>query len=103
MTRRLRARIGFYLTIAVILVIAIFPFCWMVDTSFKQPVDIFGGVTLYPHHPTTANYSRLFNTYHFAVVPREQPDHRHDRGRGQPRHRHARRLRAGALPPAASA
>jgi multiple sugar transport system permease protein len=38
----------------------------MVDTSFKQPVDIFGGVTLYPHSPTTANYSRLFNTYHFA-------------------------------------
>jgi multiple sugar transport system permease protein len=64
--RRRLSRIGFYLTIAVILVIAIFPFYWMVDTSFKQPVDIFGGVTLYPHNPTTANYSRLFNTYHFG-------------------------------------
>jgi multiple sugar transport system permease protein len=64
--RRRLPRIGFYLTIGVILVIAIFPFYWMVDTSFKQPVDIFGGVTLYPHNPTTANYSRLFNTYHFA-------------------------------------
>jgi multiple sugar transport system permease protein len=64
-SRRL-PRIGFYLTICVILVIAIFPFYWMVDTSFKQPVDIFGGVTLYPHNPTTANYSRLFNTYHFG-------------------------------------
>jgi multiple sugar transport system permease protein len=59
-------RIGLYLTIAVILAIAIFPFWWMVNTSLKQPVDIFGGVTLYPHHPTTNNYSRLFNTYHFA-------------------------------------
>jgi multiple sugar transport system permease protein len=59
-------RIGLYATIAVILAIAIFPFWWMVDTSLKQPVDIFGGVTLYPHHPTTSNYHRLFNTYHFA-------------------------------------
>ena len=52
--------------IALILAIAIFPFWWMLDTSLKQPVDIFGGVTLYPHHPTTSNYSRLFNTYHFG-------------------------------------
>ncbi len=59
-------RIALYTTFAVILVFAIFPFWWMVDTSFKQPVDIFGGVTLYPHHPTTTNYTRLFNTYNFA-------------------------------------
>jgi multiple sugar transport system permease protein len=59
-------RIGLYATIGVILAIAIFPFWWMVNTSLKQPVDIFGGVTLYPHHPTGDNYSRLFNTYHFA-------------------------------------
>ena len=59
-------RIGLYLGITLILVVALFPFWWMVDTSLKQPVDIFGGVTLYPHHPTTNNYSRLFNTYHFA-------------------------------------
>ena len=49
-----------------ILLIAMFPFWWMINTSLKQQVDIFGGVTLYPHNPTTANYSRLFNTYHFA-------------------------------------
>ena len=59
-------RIALYTTLAVILVFAIFPFWWMIDTSFKQPVDIFGGVTLYPHHPTTTNYTRLFNTYNFA-------------------------------------
>jgi multiple sugar transport system permease protein len=46
--------------------VAIFPFWWMLDTSLKQPVDIFGGVTLYPHHPTGNNYSRLFNVYHFG-------------------------------------
>ena len=49
-----------------ILLIAMFPFWWMINTSLKQQADIFGGVTLYPHNPTTANYSRLFNTYHFA-------------------------------------
>ncbi len=59
-------RVALYSSIAAILAIAIFPFWWMVDTSFKQPVDIFGGVTFYPHHPTTSNYHRLFNTYHFA-------------------------------------
>jgi multiple sugar transport system permease protein len=59
-------RIGLYAGIAIILVIVIFPFWWMVDTSLKHPVDIFGGVTLYPHHPTGDNYSRLFNTYHFG-------------------------------------
>jgi len=60
-------RIGLYLTIALILAVALFPFWWMVDTSLKQPVDIFGGVTLYPHHLTTSNYSRLFNVYHFGA------------------------------------
>jgi multiple sugar transport system permease protein len=59
-------RVALYSSIAAILAIAIFPFWWMIDTSLKQPVDIFGGVTFYPHHPTTSNYHRLFNTYHFA-------------------------------------
>lgn len=59
-------RIGVYATIAVVLVVSFFPFWWMFDTSLKQPVDIFSGVTLYPHHPTSDNYHRLFNTYHFA-------------------------------------
>jgi multiple sugar transport system permease protein len=59
-------RIGLYAALMVILVIVIFPFWWMIDTSLKHPVDIFGGVTLYPHSPTGDNYSRLFNTYHFG-------------------------------------
>ncbi len=84
-------RVALYSSIAVILAISIFPFWWMVDTSFKQPVDIFGGVTFYPHHPTTSNYHRLFNTYHFAsylensliivaVAVVCQPGDRHARG-----------------------
>ncbi len=59
-------RVALYSTLAVILFIALFPFWWMLDTSLKQPVDIFGGVTLYPHSPTFENYRRLFNTYHFG-------------------------------------
>jgi multiple sugar transport system permease protein len=59
-------RIGLYALLAVILFIALFPFWWMFDTSLKQPVDIFGSTTLYPHHPTLDNYHRLFNTYNFA-------------------------------------
>lgn len=64
--RRRLPRIGLYATLGATLVVAIFPFWWMLDTSLKQPVDIFGGVSLYPHNPTTDNYNRLFNTYHFA-------------------------------------
>jgi multiple sugar transport system permease protein len=59
-------RIGLYGGLTLILLIVIFPFWWMVDTSLKHPVDIFGGVTLYPHNPTGDNYSRLFDTYHFG-------------------------------------
>jgi multiple sugar transport system permease protein len=64
--RRRGSRLVLYLSIGVILAIAIFPFWWMVNTSFKQQIDIFGGVTLYPHNPTLSNYRRLFDTYHFA-------------------------------------
>ena len=35
MTRRLWARIGLYLTLGLILLIAIFPFWWMINTSLK--------------------------------------------------------------------
>ena len=59
-------RIALYSTLAVILAIALFPFWWMLDESLKQPVEIFAGANLYPHHPTFDNYSQLFNTYHFG-------------------------------------
>jgi multiple sugar transport system permease protein len=59
-------RIALYTTIVAILAIAFFPFWWMIDESFKQPVEIFSGTNLYPHHPTTANYRALFDVYHFG-------------------------------------
>jgi multiple sugar transport system permease protein len=58
--------VALYATLAAVLAIAIFPFWWMLAESFKQPVEIFAGAHLIPHHPTTINYSQLFNTYHFG-------------------------------------
>jgi multiple sugar transport system permease protein len=57
------ARIG---ALCLALVFALFPFWWMLVTSFKQPVDIFRGVSLLPRSPTGENYSRLFSNYHMG-------------------------------------
>ena len=46
--------------------VAMFPFWWMLVTSLKQPVDIFKGVSLLPQHATSDNYHRLFSDYHFG-------------------------------------
>lgn len=65
--RRRLSRAGLYALLIAILVIALFPFWWMLDESFKQPVEIFSGANLYPHHPTTVNYRQLFDVYHFGA------------------------------------
>jgi multiple sugar transport system permease protein len=57
------ARVG---VLVVAIAVALFPFWWMLVTSFKQPVDIFNGVSLVPQHPTGSNYSRLFGAYHMG-------------------------------------
>ena len=64
-----RERIGLffvYVALALAILLALFPFWWMVDTSFKRPVDIFSGVALWPQQLTFDNYARLFNNYHFG-------------------------------------
>jgi multiple sugar transport system permease protein len=65
MSRR-RSTIAAWLILGVALLVALFPFWWMLITSFKRPVDIFAGVSLVPQHPTFDNYSRLFDQYHFG-------------------------------------
>jgi multiple sugar transport system permease protein len=66
-TRRQRlGSVGIYAALAFAIVIALFPFWWMIDTSLKQPVDIFSGVQLWPQHITGSNYHRLFSSYHFG-------------------------------------
>jgi multiple sugar transport system permease protein len=54
-----------YGALAVAIMITLFPFWWMIDTSLKQPVDIFAGVALWPQHVTFHNYYRLIHEYHF--------------------------------------
>ena len=55
-----------YLALAVAILLALFPFWWMVDTSLKPPVDIFSGVALWPQQLTFDNYRRLITDYHFG-------------------------------------
>ena len=62
---RLR-RTAMYGTIALALLIALFPIWWMIVTSFKQPVDIYSGVSLVPQHFTMDNYIELFRNRHFG-------------------------------------
>jgi len=64
-----RERIGLffvYAALASAIFLALFPFWWMVDTSFKRPVDIFSGVALWPQQITFDNYRRLLDDYHFG-------------------------------------
>jgi multiple sugar transport system permease protein len=52
--------------LALAVLVALFPFWWLLVTSFKRPVDIFSGVSLVPQDPTGENYSRLFDNYHMG-------------------------------------
>ena len=64
-----RERLGqvlVYLALAVAILLALFPFWWMVDTSLKRPVDIFSGVALWPQQLTFDNYRRLITDHHFG-------------------------------------
>jgi multiple sugar transport system permease protein len=53
--------------IGLALLIALFPIWWMISTSFKQPVDIYSGVSLVPQHFTLDNYVELFRDRHFGA------------------------------------
>jgi trehalose/maltose transport system permease protein len=54
---RILLRIPFYLLIAIIFVYALFPFYWVVRSSFTPEVKLFQTpVHYWPSHPTLANY-----------------------------------------------
>src|SRR5581483_3234717 len=54
---RIVLRIPFYFLIAVIFVYALFPFYWVVRSSFTPEVNLFQTpVHYFPQHPTLANY-----------------------------------------------
>ncbi|TMK46219.1 MAG: carbohydrate ABC transporter permease [Actinobacteria bacterium] len=58
--------VSMYGAIVFALVIGLFPIWWMIVTSFKQPVDIYSGVSLVPQHFTMDNYAELFQDRHFG-------------------------------------
>jgi len=53
-----------YVLLAVGGIITIFPFVWMIATSFKQPWDIYN-LSIIPPDPTFNNYIRLFEESSF--------------------------------------
>ncbi len=64
--RRRVSAVLVYSALAVAIFLTLFPFWWMIDTSLKQPVDIFAGVAFWPQHFTFHNYYRLFHEYNFG-------------------------------------
>ncbi len=65
--RRRVSAVLVYSALAVAIFLTLFPFWWMIDTSLKQPVDIFAGVAFWPQHFTFHNYYRLFHEYNFGA------------------------------------
>ncbi len=59
-------RSGFYLLIAIFIVVSLFPFYWIVITSLKTPQEIAAGTTsLLPGHITFSNYVDDFTQQDF--------------------------------------
>jgi multiple sugar transport system permease protein len=58
----------FYLFLVVFVFVIMFPFFWILLTSFKTQVDIFGPHAFrpWPEHPTLANYIDIFQLQPFA-------------------------------------
>jgi multiple sugar transport system permease protein len=56
-----------YAALALVLVLCLFPFLWMLVISLKRQVEIFGGPSLIPQHPTAQNYASLFSQYHMGA------------------------------------
>lgn len=56
-----RDRILFYLLTAVFLVVILFPFFWILVTSFKPSAEIFGSgaLSVFSSHPTLKNYGSV--------------------------------------------
>lgn len=55
----------FYLIIAVVLVIVLFPFFWMILASFKTNADILNVKKMFSFTPTLKNYISVFVDYNF--------------------------------------
>ena len=64
---RLIVRTPFYLLVAVIFVYALFPFYWVVRSSFTPEVNLFQTpIRYFPAHPTLANYRGALSASFFT-------------------------------------
>lgn len=61
---KLAARAGFWLLVALIVVVAVFPFYYAIKTSFTPSGDLFR-VELWPTRATLANYAQIFSQRSF--------------------------------------
>src|ERR1700681_2331293 len=57
--------VALYTVLTLVGVVMVFPFVWMVSTSFKQPADIYT-LSLLPAHPTLNNYVVALTGFPFA-------------------------------------
>jgi ABC-type glycerol-3-phosphate transport system permease component len=63
---RLARKTGFFLLLAIFVIVSLFPFYWIVDTSLKSPQAINAGTTsLLPGHITFSNYVDDFTQQDF--------------------------------------
>ena len=65
MTARLPSRIGFWLAVALILFVFLFPIAWMLLGSFKTHVQIISLENILIFTPTLENYNDVFAKYDF--------------------------------------
>ncbi len=64
-TKKTVRTVGFYLSLAGILTITLFPFLWMVLASFKKMVDLLNVDKMFAFTPTIQNYIDVFSKYDF--------------------------------------
>ena len=65
MNKKLIVNIAFYLLVTVIALIVLFPFLWMLSSSFKTQVDIISWPPKFIFIPTLQNYQKVFGEQDF--------------------------------------
>ena len=86
---------SFYGAVAFFVVLAAFPFYWMVITAFKENSDLYNVTNIpfwFNEPPTLEHFRYLFEKTLFAALAVELLDHRPLRRRHHTRHRAAGRL-----------
>ncbi len=65
MNKKLITNIFFYLLVVVIALVVLFPFLWMLASSFKTQVDIISWPPKFVFSPTLQNYRKIFGEQDF--------------------------------------